>query len=50
MGKEFLESVESNVLSERPSWRVNDAKTNTECVSALLLSDLSLFPGCKYHI
>lgn len=45
VGKEFLESVESNVLSKRPSWRVNDAKTNTECVSVLLLSDLSHFPG-----
>lgn len=45
VGKEFLESVERNVLSKRPSWRVNDAKTNTECVSALLLSDLSHFPG-----
>ncbi|WOH00724.1 hypothetical protein DCAR_0520098 [Daucus carota subsp. sativus] len=49
VGKEFLESVESNVLSERPSWRVNDAKTNTECVSALLLSDLSLFPGSVFN-
>ncbi|KAL8148582.1 inositol-pentakisphosphate 2-kinase-like isoform X1 [Apium graveolens] len=45
VGKGFLESVESNILSKRPSWRVNDAKTNTECVSALLLPDLSHFPG-----
>ncbi|KAK1386784.1 hypothetical protein POM88_014962 [Heracleum sosnowskyi] len=44
VAKEFLEAVERNVLSQRPSWRVNDAKANTRCESALLLSDLSVFP------
>lgn len=44
VAKEFLEAVERNVLSQRPSWRVNDAKANTQCESALLLSDLSVFP------
>ncbi|XP_068641734.1 inositol-pentakisphosphate 2-kinase-like [Aristolochia californica] len=40
---EFLESVEKNVLSQRPSWRVDAAKINTVCDSALLISDHSLF-------
>ncbi|KAL1823367.1 hypothetical protein ACET3Z_010145 [Daucus carota] len=44
VAKEFLEAVESNVLSQRPSWRINDAISNTQCESALLLSDVSVFP------
>lgn len=50
MAKEFLEAVERNVLSQRPSWRVNDAKANTQCESALLLSDLSVFTHSKNHL
>ncbi|KAM7531846.1 hypothetical protein LguiB_035256 [Lonicera macranthoides] len=44
VAREFLESVENNVLCQRPSWRVDDAKVNTECDSALLISDHSVFP------
>lgn len=44
VAKEFLESVEKNVRCQRPAWRVNDVKADTQCVSALILSDLSLFP------
>ncbi|KAL6011382.1 Inositol-pentakisphosphate 2-kinase [Asimina triloba] len=41
---EFLESVEKNVFSQRPAWRVDAAKVNTLCESALLMSDHSFFP------
>lgn len=47
MTKEFLESVEENARCKRPEWRVNDAKADTQCDSALLLSDLSQFPYSK---
>ena len=50
MAKEFLEAVESNVLSQRPSWRINDAKSNAQCESALLLSDVSVFPRSKNQL
>nr|POE52407.1 inositol-pentakisphosphate 2-kinase [Quercus suber] len=42
---EFLELIEKNVLCERPAWRVDAAKVDTDCDSALLMSDHSLFPG-----
>lgn len=42
--KEFLEAVESNVLSQRPSSRVNAAKVNLQNDSVLLISDHSVFP------
>ncbi|PSS31320.1 Inositol-pentakisphosphate 2-kinase [Actinidia chinensis var. chinensis] len=42
--REFLESVEKNVLCQRPSWRVDAAKVNTLNNSALLISDHSVFP------
>uniref|UniRef100_A0A1S3Y6U6 Inositol-pentakisphosphate 2-kinase n=2 Tax=Nicotiana TaxID=4085 RepID=A0A1S3Y6U6_TOBAC len=42
--QEFLETVESNVLSQRPAWRVDAAKVNPLCVSVMLMSDHSMFP------
>ena len=45
VSREFLESIEKNVLCERPAWRVDAAKVHTDCDSALLMSDHSLFPG-----
>uniref|UniRef100_A0A7N2KSC7 Inositol-pentakisphosphate 2-kinase n=1 Tax=Quercus lobata TaxID=97700 RepID=A0A7N2KSC7_QUELO len=45
VSREFLESIEKNILCERPAWRVDAAKVNTDCDSALLMSDHSLFPG-----
>ncbi|MQL86117.1 hypothetical protein Taro_018640 [Colocasia esculenta] len=44
VSKEFLQSVEKNILDQRPSWRVDAAKVNTSCDSALLMSDHSFFP------
>ncbi|XP_062097386.1 inositol-pentakisphosphate 2-kinase-like [Humulus lupulus] len=45
VSREFLESVEKNVLSQRPAWRVDAAKVDTRCDSVLLLSDHSIFPS-----
>ncbi|XP_050267512.1 LOW QUALITY PROTEIN: inositol-pentakisphosphate 2-kinase-like [Quercus robur] len=45
VSREFLESIEKNILCERPAWRVDAAKVDTDCDSALLMSDHSLFPG-----
>lgn len=44
VSREFLESVEKNVLCQRPAWRIEAAKVNTNCDYALLLSDHSVFP------
>ncbi|XP_078431173.1 inositol-pentakisphosphate 2-kinase-like isoform X2 [Wolffia australiana] len=44
VSEEFLLSVEKNILGSRPSWRVDAAKVNTDCDSALLMSDHSFFP------
>ncbi|XP_074280096.1 inositol-pentakisphosphate 2-kinase-like [Silene latifolia] len=44
VSKEFLESVERNVLCQRPLWRVNAAKVNICSDSVLLMSDHSVFP------
>ncbi|GMH13899.1 hypothetical protein Nepgr_015740 [Nepenthes gracilis] len=44
VSKEFLETVERNVLCQRPGWRVNDSKINTCINSVLLMSDHSVFP------
>ncbi|KAH7862943.1 hypothetical protein Vadar_011357 [Vaccinium darrowii] len=44
LSKEFLEVVERNILSQRPSWRVDAAVVNTLCDFALLMSDHSVFP------
>ncbi|KAK2994143.1 hypothetical protein RJ640_020948 [Escallonia rubra] len=45
VSREFLESVKSKVLCQRPSWRVDAAKPNVLCDSALLISDHSIFPS-----
>ncbi|XP_004499186.1 inositol-pentakisphosphate 2-kinase-like isoform X2 [Cicer arietinum] len=42
--KEFLESVEKNVVSQRPAWRVDVSRVDTQCDFGLLMSDHSLFP------
>ncbi|GMN35580.1 hypothetical protein TIFTF001_005377 [Ficus carica] len=42
---EFLETIETNVIHQRPVWRVDAAKVDTHCDSVLLLSDHSLFPS-----
>ncbi|CAB4267525.1 unnamed protein product [Prunus armeniaca] len=42
--KEFLESVEKNIICQRPASRVDAAKVDTQCDSVLLMSDHSLFP------
>ncbi|XP_058220772.1 inositol-pentakisphosphate 2-kinase-like isoform X1 [Rhododendron vialii] len=44
VSRDFLESVEKNVLCQRPSWRVDAAQVNTLCHAALLMSDHSVFP------
>ncbi|XP_062090117.1 inositol-pentakisphosphate 2-kinase-like isoform X2 [Humulus lupulus] len=49
VSREFLESVEKNVLSQRPAWRVHGAKVDTRCDSVLLLSDHSVFPSDGIH-
>lgn len=41
--KEFLESIEKNVIYQRPSWRVDNARVDMQRDSVLLLSDHSLF-------
>lgn len=40
----FLEAIESNILFQRPAWRVDAARVNINCDSALLISDHSIFP------
>ncbi|KAI3959051.1 hypothetical protein MKX01_023727 [Papaver californicum] len=40
----FLEAIEKDNLSERPCWRVDAAKVNNLCDSALLISDHIVFP------
>lgn len=42
--REFLESVEHKVLSQRPSSRIDAAGVNTQCDTALIISDHSIFP------
>ncbi|KAH7524122.1 hypothetical protein FEM48_Zijuj06G0085500 [Ziziphus jujuba var. spinosa] len=43
VSRQFLESVEKNVICQRPVWRVDAAKVDTSSDSVLLLSDHSLF-------
>ncbi|CAO2835121.1 unnamed protein product [Amaranthus hypochondriacus] len=45
VSREFLESVERNVLSKRPGWRVTAAKVDCFADSVLLMSDHSIFPS-----
>uniref|UniRef100_A0A2N9IFH3 Inositol-pentakisphosphate 2-kinase n=1 Tax=Fagus sylvatica TaxID=28930 RepID=A0A2N9IFH3_FAGSY len=44
VSREFLELIEKNVICQRPASRVDAAKVDTECDSALLMSDHSVFP------
>ncbi|XP_076893121.1 inositol-pentakisphosphate 2-kinase-like [Bidens hawaiensis] len=44
VSSDFLEALGNNILSQRPSWRVDDADVNTQCNYALLISDHSVFP------
>ncbi|KAI4316844.1 hypothetical protein L6164_024784 [Bauhinia variegata] len=44
VSREFLESIEKNVICQRPAWRVDTAQVDAHCDSVLLLSDHSLFP------
>lgn len=49
--KEFLESVEKNISSLRPAWRVDAARVDTHCDFGLLMSDHSIFAhGIETHI
>ncbi|XP_052736909.1 inositol-pentakisphosphate 2-kinase isoform X3 [Vigna angularis] len=41
--REFLELVEKNVTGQRPVWRVDAARVDTQCDFGLLMSDHSLF-------
>ncbi|KAF8405267.1 hypothetical protein HHK36_010168 [Tetracentron sinense] len=50
VSREFLESVEKNTLCQRPASRVQAARVNTLCDSALLVSDHSAFPHGKYRL
>ena len=43
VSREFLESVEKDVICKRPAWRIDTAQVDTHCDSALLMSDHSLF-------
>ncbi|MCL7023564.1 hypothetical protein MKW94_002315 [Papaver nudicaule] len=45
----FLEAIEKDNLCERPCWRVDAARVNILCDSALLISDHIVFPDgtCK---
>lgn len=45
VSKEFLELAEKNVSSQRPSWRVNAGKIDTQRDYVLILSDHSIFPN-----
>lgn len=42
--KEFLETVEKNVASQRPAGRVDVSRVDTQCDFSLLMSDHSIFP------
>ncbi|KAG7655156.1 Inositol-pentakisphosphate 2-kinase [Arabidopsis suecica] len=43
VAKEFLESVEKIITSQRPSWRADVASVDTNRSSVLLMDDLTLF-------
>ncbi|KAG6531291.1 inositol-pentakisphosphate 2-kinase IPK1-like [Zingiber officinale] len=43
--KEFLEAVEMNINSQRPTWRVAASNIDNLCGSALLISDHSIISG-----
>lgn len=48
VAKEFLESVENIVTSQRPSWRADAASVDTNRNSVLLMDDLTLFAHGKF--
>lgn len=50
VSREFLESIEKNVICQRPASRVDAAKVDTECDSVLLMSDHSVFPHGNFHL
>jgi inositol-pentakisphosphate 2-kinase len=50
VSREFLELIEKNVICQRPASRVDAAKVDTECDSALLMSDHSVFPHGNFHL
>ncbi|XP_042431689.1 inositol-pentakisphosphate 2-kinase IPK1-like [Zingiber officinale] len=45
VSKEFLEAVEMNINSQRPTWRVAASNIDNLCGSALLISDHSIISG-----
>ncbi|XP_065882022.1 inositol-pentakisphosphate 2-kinase-like [Euphorbia lathyris] len=45
VSREFLQSIEKKVISQRPAWRVDAAKIDTQQDYVLLMSDHSLFQG-----
>ncbi|KAI3707746.1 hypothetical protein L6452_26375 [Arctium lappa] len=47
--REFLESIHNAVLFQRPCWRAENARVNTQSHSAILMSDHSIFPHGGVH-
>ncbi|XP_017981655.1 PREDICTED: inositol-pentakisphosphate 2-kinase isoform X1 [Theobroma cacao] len=43
--KEFLESVDNNVICQRPAWRVDSSQVDANRDTALIISDHSVFPN-----
>ncbi|TQD96102.1 hypothetical protein C1H46_018245 [Malus baccata] len=50
VSREFLESVEKNVISQRPASRVDATKVDTQSDTVLLMSDHSLFPRVTQEV
>lgn len=48
VSREFLESVERNVLSQRPGWRVKAARVDSCADSVLLMSDHSVYADSTF--
>ncbi|KDP38543.1 hypothetical protein JCGZ_04468 [Jatropha curcas] len=44
VSRDFLESIEKKVISQRPAWRVDAAKIDTDRDFVLIMTDHSLFP------
>ncbi|XP_065870314.1 inositol-pentakisphosphate 2-kinase-like isoform X2 [Euphorbia lathyris] len=45
VSRKFLESIEEKIVSQRPAWRIDAAKVDTQRDYVLLMSDHSLFPN-----
>ncbi|KAK7283373.1 hypothetical protein RIF29_12841 [Crotalaria pallida] len=43
VSSKFLETIEKEVIYQRPAWRVDTAQVDTHCDSVLLMSDHSVF-------